>query len=56
MIAYPVLWLNGMAICTANMPNAHAALNHHLLLDSSERKAAKEGLAMVAAAAAVVIG
>jgi hypothetical protein len=56
MIACPVSWLNGTAICTANMPNAHAALNHHSLSDSSERKAAKEGLAMVAMAAATVIG
>jgi hypothetical protein len=45
-----------MAICTANMPNTHATLNHHSLLDSLERKAAKEGLMMVAAAAVAVIG
>jgi hypothetical protein len=45
-----------MAICAANMPNAHAALNRHLLSDSLERKAAKEGLAMVAVAAVAVIG
>ncbi len=56
MIAYPVLWLNGTAICAANMPNAHAAQNHHSLSDSLERKAAKEELAMVATAAAAVIG
>ncbi len=49
-------WLNGTAICTANMPNAYAALNRHLLPDSLERKAAKEGLAMVATAAAAIIG
>jgi hypothetical protein len=55
MIARLMLWLNGTAICTATMPNAHAALNRHLSLDSSERKAAKEGLAMVAVAAAAVI-
>ncbi len=48
--------MKGRTICAANMPNAYAALNSHLLLDSSERKAAKEGLAMVAAAAAAVIG
>jgi hypothetical protein len=56
MIACLVSWLNGMAICTANMPNTHAALNCHLLLNSLERKAAKEGFVMVAAAAAAVIG
>jgi hypothetical protein len=56
MIACPVSWLNGTAICAANMANAHAALNCHSLLDSSERKAAKEGLTMIAAAAAAVIG
>jgi hypothetical protein len=56
MIACPMLWLNGTAICAANIPNAHAALNHHLMSDSLERKAAKEGLAMVASAAAAVIG
>jgi hypothetical protein len=56
MIACPVSWLNGTAVCAANIPNAHVALNHYSLSDSSERKAAKEGLAMVAAAAAAVIG
>jgi hypothetical protein len=38
------------------MPNAYAALNRHSLLDSLKRKAAKEGLAMVAAAAVAIIG
>jgi hypothetical protein len=56
MIACPVSWLNGMTICAVNMPNAHAVLNRHSLLDRSERKAAKEELAMVAVAAAAVIG
>jgi hypothetical protein len=55
MIACPVLWLNGTAICTANMPNVHAALSCHLSLDSLKRKAVKERLAMVAAEAAAVI-
>ncbi len=55
MIACPVSWSNDTAMCAANMPKAHAALNRHLLLESPERKAAKEGLAMVAAATAVVI-
>jgi hypothetical protein len=44
-----------MAMCTNNAvnPQAYATLNHHsLLLESSERKVAKEGLATVAAAAA----
>ncbi len=45
-----------MAICTANMPNAHASLQGYLLSDSLERKAAKDGISMVAAVAAVVIG
>jgi hypothetical protein len=44
------------AICAASMANAHAALNRHSLLDSLEKRAAKEGLAMVAMAAAAVIG
>jgi hypothetical protein len=52
----PVSKSNGTAICTANIPNAHAALNLHLLSNSLERKAAKEGLAIVAAAAVDVIG
>jgi hypothetical protein len=37
------------------MHNTHAALNHHSLFDSLERKAVKEGLAMVAVAAAAFI-
>jgi hypothetical protein len=48
--------VSAMAMCTNNAvnPQAHATLNHHSSLSesSSERKAAKEGLAMVAAAAA----
>jgi hypothetical protein len=44
-----------VAMCTTNAvnPQAHATLNRHSLsLESSERKAAKEGLATVAAVAA----
>jgi hypothetical protein len=45
-----------MAVCKANIPHAHAVLNHHSSFNSLERNAAKEGLAMVAAAAAAIIG
>jgi hypothetical protein len=48
-----------MAKCTNNAfnPQAYATSNHHSSsLESSKRKAGKEGLAMVAVAAAAVIG